>query len=151
MNRARLSLALALGLLIFSPAGTASAADAPAQAAAPEEQDHLIVRDTKVGTGPGAQDGSMVDVQYTGWVYSPLMPDQHGAQFDSSVGRREPFSFMLGAGSVIKGWDRGLMGMKVGGKRTLIIPANLAYGQRGQGSIPPGATLIFDIELVRIE
>lgn len=92
----------------------------------------------------------MVDVQYTGWVYSPLMPDQHGAQFDSSVGR-QPFSFMLGAGSVIKGWDRGLMGMKEGGKRTLIIPANLAYGQRGQGNIPPGATLIFDIELLRIE
>jgi FKBP-type peptidyl-prolyl cis-trans isomerase FkpA len=150
MNRARLSLALALGLFIFSSSNMASAADAPAQAPASEEPDHLIVRDTKVGTGPGAQDGSMVDVQYTGWVYSPLMPDQHGAQFDSSVGR-QPFSFMLGAGSVIKGWDRGLMGMKEGGKRTLIIPANLAYGQRGQGNIPPGATLIFDIELLRIE
>ena len=143
----RFCLSLALGLFIFSSFSTASAADAPAQAPASEEADHLIVRDTKVGTGPGAQDGSMVDVQYTGWVYSPLMPDQHGAQFDSSVGR-QPFSFMLGAGSVIKGWDRGLMGMKVGGKRTLIIPANLAYGQRGQGDIPAGATLIYDVELV---
>ncbi len=147
MNRASLSLALALGLFSFSPSMTASAADAPVQVPTAEELQHLIVRETKVGTGPGAALGNTVDVQYTGWLFSPLMPDMHGAQFDSSVGRG-PFSFMLGVGSVIAGWDRGVEGMKVGGKRTLIIPANLAYGQHGQGGIPPGATLIFDIELV---
>lgn len=147
MNRACLSLAFALGLFTSFPSGTASAADAPAQVPTDEELQHLIVRDTKVGTGPEAKVGNMVEVQYTGWLYSPLMPDLHGAEFDSSV-ERGPFSFMLGVGSVIIGWDRGLIGMKVGGKRTLIIPANLAYGQHGSGSIPPGATLIFDIELV---
>ncbi len=147
MNRACLSLALALGLFTSFPSSIASAADAPVQVPTDEELQHLIVRETKVGTGPEAKLGNMVEVQYTGWLYSPLMPDLHGAEFDSSVGRG-PFSFMLGVGSVIIGWDRGLMGMKVGGKRTLIIPANLAYGQHGSGSIPPGATLIFDVELV---
>lgn len=148
MNRIRLCFALVLGLFTYSASSTAGAAAAAAvQVPTAEELQRLIVRETKVGTGPGAELGNIVEMQYTGWLYSPLMPDLHGAQFDSSVGRG-PFSFMLGVGSVIKGWDQGVTGMKVGGKRTLIIPANLAYGQSGQGDIPPGATLIFDVELV---
>ncbi|WP_029921242.1 FKBP-type peptidyl-prolyl cis-trans isomerase [Nevskia soli] len=148
MNRVYLSFALALFTL--SQSMPASAADAPAQVPSAEELQHLIIRETKVGTGPAATLGNIVEVQYTGWLYSPLMPDLHGNQFDSSVGRG-PFSFMLGVGSVIPGWDRGVEGMKVGGKRTLIIPANLAYGQRGQGDIPAGATLIFDVELLGLK
>ena len=150
MKRVCLSLALILGLFTFSPSMTASAADAPVQVPTDEELQHLIVRETKVGTGPGATLGNMVYVQYTGWLYDPHMPDLHGVQFDSSAGRGA-FSFMLGVRSVIIGWDRGVEGMKVGGKRTLIIPANLAYGQRGSGDIPPGATLIFDIELLDLK
>ncbi len=149
MNRIVLPAALFLGLLTLSPV-PALAAESRAPTA--EELEHLVVRDTKVGTGEEAKIGNIVDVQYTGWLYSPTMPGLHGAQFDSSVGR-EPFSFMLGVGSVIKGWDRGVQGMKVGGKRTLIIPANLAYGQQGSGDgqIPPGAILVFDIELLKLK
>jgi len=143
----RICLCFALALFTLSASSTANAADAAVQAPTAEELQRLVVRETKIGTGPEAKLANIVEVQYTGWLYSPLMPDLHGAQFDSSVGRG-PFSFMLGVGSVIKGWDRGVEGMKVGGKRTLIIPANLAYGQRGQGDIPAGATLIFDVELV---
>ncbi len=143
----RICLCFALALFTFAASSAASAAGAAVQVPTAEELQQLIVRETKVGTGPEAKLANIVEVQYTGWLYSPLMPDLHGAQFDSSAGRG-PFSFMLGVGSVIPGWDRGVEGMKVGGKRTLIIPANLAYGQRGQGDIPPGATLIFDVELV---
>jgi FKBP-type peptidyl-prolyl cis-trans isomerase FkpA len=90
-------------------------------------------------------------VNYTGWLYKPLAAKQRGRQFDSSVGRA-PLDFQLGAGRVIKGWDQGVAGMKVGGKRTLIIPSHLAYGSRGAGdAIPPGADLIFDVELLDVK
>ena len=111
----------------------------------------LIKNDTVVGKGRQAVTGTTVQVNYTGWLYDPKAPDKHGTQFDSSVGRG-PFSFPLGAGRVIKGWDEGVAGMKVGGKRTLIIPSELAYGQRGAGGvIPPGATLVFDVELLDVK
>jgi len=99
--------------------------------------------DIKVGTGAEAKSGHKVKVDYTGWL-------TNGKKFDSSVGTGKPFDFMLGAGQVIKGWDEGVAGMKVGGKRQLKIPANLAYGSRGVGDglIPPNSTLIFDVELV---
>ena len=100
--------------------------------------------DLKVGTGATAQAGHTVSVHYTGWL-------ENGKKFDSSVDRGQPFSFPLGAGRVIKGWDEGVQGMKVGGKRKLIIPSNLGYGARGAGGvIPPNATLIFEVELLGV-
>ena len=91
-------------------------------------------------------------VHYTGWLYDPAAPDGHGTKFDSSLDRKVPFGFMLGAGKVIKGWDEGVAGMKVGGKRTLVIPPQMAYGERGAGGvIPPNATLLFDVELIDVK
>ena len=106
--------------------------------------------DTAAGTGAEATAGATVVVNYTGWIYEPNAPQQHGAQFDSSVGR-SPFSFKLGAGQVIPGWDQGVQGMKVGGKRTLIVPAHLGYGSNGIGPIPPNSNLIFDVELLEVK
>lgn len=105
--------------------------------------------DTLAGAGKEAVAGATAVVNYTGWLYQPDAPSQHGAQFDSSVGRA-PFSFQLGAGQVIRGWDEGVAGMKVGGKRTLIVPAGMGYGAGGAGPIPPNATLIFDVELLEV-
>ena len=100
--------------------------------------------DRVVGTGEVAKVGQTVSVHYTGWL-------TNGTKFDSSVDRGQPFSFPLGAGRVIKGWDEGVQGMKVGGKRKLTIPANLGYGARGAGGvIPPNATLVFDVELLSV-
>ena len=111
----------------------------------------LIKKDVKVGEGREAEAGNNVQVHYTGWLYDPNSADNHGQKFDSSVDRGEPFEFLLGGGQVIQGWDQGVAGMKVGGKRTLIIPADMAYGARGAGGvIPPNATLVFDVELLGI-
>ena len=109
--------------------------------------------DVKQGTGAEAVSGHPVIVHYTGWLYDPAAPANKGAKFDSSVDRKVPFGFYLGEGKVIKGWDQGVVGMKVGGKRTLVIPADLAYGERGAGGglIPPNATLIFDVELIEVK
>ena len=113
--------------------------------------DGLVKTDTVVGKGKEAIAGKTVEVHYTGWLYEVTAPNQRGKQFDSSVGRG-PFSFPLGAGRVIKGWDEGVAGMKVGGKRTLVIPAELAYGKRGAGGvIPPDAMLVFDVELLDVK
>ena len=115
--------------------------------------EQLIITDTKVGTGKEASTGATVYMHYTGWLYRPLAKNMHGKQFDSSIPRGEPLDFVLGAGRVIKGWDQGIQGMKVGGKRTLIIPSELASGSRpspGSG-IPPNSALIFDVELVDVK
>lgn len=122
-------------------------AKAPAPAAANAAPLQKI--DTLAGTGKEAVAGVTAVVNYTGWLYQPNAPLQHGAQFDSSVGR-EPFSFPLGAGRVIPGWDEGVKGMKVGGKRTLIVPASMGYGESGAGPIPPNANLIFEVELLDV-
>ena len=107
--------------------------------------------DVKQGTGAEALPGKTVSVHYTGWLYDSSKPDSHGARFDSSRDRGTPFAFALGAGRVIKGWDEGVAGMRVGGQRTLVIPARLGYGERGAGGvIPPNATLIFDVELLGV-
>lgn len=109
----------------------------------------LIKKDTRIGTGEEAAVGKMAEVHYTGWLYDESASDKKGAKFDSSRDRGVPFSFLLGAGRVIKGWDRGVVGMKTGGQRTLIIPPDMAYGAHGAGGvIPPGAVLIFDVELL---
>ena len=105
--------------------------------------------DTVVGEGELAIVGKNVTVHYTGWLFKD---GQQGAKFDSSRDRRDPFVFSLGAGMVIQGWDEGVAGMKVGGQRTLIIPAELGYGARGAGGvIPPNATLKFDVELLALD
>ncbi|HZT86789.1 MAG TPA: FKBP-type peptidyl-prolyl cis-trans isomerase [Stellaceae bacterium] len=106
--------------------------------------------DTKLGDGAVAKANSTVVVNYTGWLYNG---GQKGKKFDSSLDRGQPFTFTLGKHEVIRGWDDGVSGMKVGGKRTLIIPPDLAYGARGAGggAIPPNATLIFEVELLKVE
>lgn len=111
----------------------------------------LIKIDNKVGEGDLATSGKMVLVHYTGWLYDEAVPGHKGKKFDSSRDRNQPFDFPLGAGHVIKGWDQGVEGMKVGGQRTLVIPAHLGYGARGAGgAIPPNATLVFDVELLAV-
>ena len=108
----------------------------------------LQYEDTTVGSGAPAQAGQQVSVHYTGWLYND---GAKGAKFDSSKDRNDPFGFRLGGGQVIKGWDEGVQGMKVGGARTLVIPPELGYGARGAGGvIPPNATLMFDVELLGI-
>ena len=108
----------------------------------------LQYEDITVGSGAQAQPGQQVSVHYTGWLYNDATK---GAKFDSSKDRDDPFGFRLGAGQVIKGWDEGVQGMKVGGARTLVIPPELGYGARGAGgAIPPNATLMFDVELLGV-
>jgi FKBP-type peptidyl-prolyl cis-trans isomerase FkpA len=108
--------------------------------------------DTQVGTGREAEPGFNVTVHYTGWLYDPTAKDGKGKKFDSSLDRGQPFNFYLGGGQVIQGWDEGFAGMKIGGKRTLIIPSEMGYGARGAGgAIPPNANLIFDVELLAVK
>jgi FKBP-type peptidyl-prolyl cis-trans isomerase len=117
---------------------------------APSEQekkvsDKLVITDEKIGDGAEAKAGQLVTVHYTGRLTD-------GTKFDSSLDRNQPFRFMLGVGQVIKGWDEGVVGMKIGGKRKLVIPAEKGYGARGAGAaIPPNATLEFDVELLSVE
>jgi len=121
-----------------------------AQAPAPQVE----IVDRVVGQGKEASLGSNVVVNYTGWFHKPLAKQQRGRKFDSSLDAgRDPLEFQLGAGRVIKGWEQGVAGMKVGGKRTLIIPSALAYGKRGAGGgvIPPDSDLIFDVELLDVK
>jgi FKBP-type peptidyl-prolyl cis-trans isomerase len=129
--------------------GTAGPGAAAPPSSAPAKLD---MTDLKTGNGPAIKAGQTAVVHYTGWLYSGTAPDKKGKKFDSSVDRNEPFRFPLGGGQVIPGWDQGVAGMQVGGKRRLVIPPDLAYGDGGAGGvIPPGATLVFDVELLGIE
>ena len=103
--------------------------------------------DLRVGTGTAASNGRSLTVSYTGWLYDPARPDGKGTQFDSGPS----LQFTLGSGGVIRGWDLGVVGMRVGGQRRLTIPPELAYGSAGRGSIPPNASLVFDIELLNVQ
>jgi len=143
-----------LPLAILLTAGIFSTTACSEQATTQKETSvmtELIKTDNKEGEGAEATAGKLVLVHYTGWLYDEAAPDHKGKKFDSSHDRAEPFDFPLGAGQVIKGWDQGVEGMKVGGQRTLVIPANLGYGARGAGGvIPPNATLVFDVELLAV-
>jgi peptidylprolyl isomerase len=105
--------------------------------------DELQVIDLQVGEGKAAVKGALITTQYTGWL-------EDGSEFDSSYSRGKPFQCVIGTGRVIKGWDQGLMGMQVGGKRKLLVPAHLGYGERTMGKIPPGSNLVFEIELLEV-
>ncbi|NVM78010.1 FKBP-type peptidyl-prolyl cis-trans isomerase FkpA [Duganella sp. SG902] len=153
--------------MLLAAAAAAARAQAPQPEAAPAPAEpvvvgsatpgpaaeQLIITDTKIGTGKEATVGATVFMHYSGWLYRPLAKNMHGKLFDSSIPRGEPLDFVLGAGRVIKGWDQGIKGMKVGGKRTLIIPSDLAYGSRPSpgSNIPPNSALIFDVELVDVK
>ena len=130
----------------LTPAGRSDAADNQVT----EMPNGLKYTDVKVGDGATAKAGNKVSVNYTGWLYDN---GAKGKKFDSSLDRGQPFQFTLGAHQVIAGWDEGVAGMKVGGKRTLIIPPELGYGARGAGggAIPPNATLIFDVDLLQVQ
>jgi FKBP-type peptidyl-prolyl cis-trans isomerase len=134
------------------PATSASTPDEQGKSKLDATQSELKKIDVKQGHGAEAVAGHGVVVHYTGWLYDSSKPDSHGAKFDSSRDRGTPFRFVLGQGRVIRGWDEGVAGMKVGGQRTLVIPSQLGYGARGAGGvIPPNATLIFDVELLDVE
>ena len=112
----------------------------------------LKLIDSKVGEGREAEKGLSITVHYTGWLYDANAKDFKGKKFDSSLDRREPFTFILGVGQVIRGWDEGFKGMQIGGKRTIQIPSEFGYGRRGAGNvIPPNTDLIFDVELLDIK
>lgn len=149
MNRITfLPLALLLTAGIFSTTACSEQANTQKETYIMTE---LIKTDHMVGEGELATSGMEVLVHYTGWLYDEAAPDHKGAKFDSSRDRNEAFNFPLGAGNVIKGWDQGVEGMKVGGQRMLIIPPHLGYGPRGAGGvIPPDATLVFDVELLAV-
>lgn len=144
MKKIFLSLSVVLSIVLSACGGgsSGSTTTAPTQ---------LQVTDTLVGTGAMAAAGSTISVHYTGWLYDDKASQYRGKQFDSSIGKT-PFSFKLGVGQVIAGWDQGVVGMKVGGKRTLIIPSALGYGSTGAGSaIPPNAALVFEVELLAVQ
>jgi FKBP-type peptidyl-prolyl cis-trans isomerase len=139
------SVMVSLAALIAACSGKPAAVPAPAVSS-------MQTAELKAGTGEGITAGKVAVVNYTGWLYDASATDHKGKQFDSSRNGGQPFRFPLGAGQVIKGWDQGVAGMKVGESRRLVIPPELAYGESGAGGvIPPGATLVFDIELVAIE
>jgi peptidylprolyl isomerase len=148
--RARLTATLA-ALVLTGMVSMASDDSASAQSAAKPvtTATGLQMIDTKVGTGASPRQNQTAVVHYTGWLYENGVK---GKKFDSSVDRNEPFEFPVGAGRVIRGWDEGVASMKIGGKRTLIVPPQLGYGARGAGgAIPPNATLIFDVELLGVK
>jgi peptidylprolyl isomerase len=145
---ARAGVFAALAVIVVVAGMVASAAPASAQPVTTTPSGLKII-ELKVGTGASPKSGQTVVVHYTGWLYDN---GKKGAKFDSSLDRGQPFEFPLGKGQVIPGWDEGVATMKVGGKRTLIIPPNLAYGANGAGGvIPPNATLIFDVELLKVK
>jgi FKBP-type peptidyl-prolyl cis-trans isomerase FkpA len=143
---------VALAPLGTSIAQAAETAPSPSQSKMDAKIMQLQKTDSKVGTGAEAVPGKVAVVHYTGWLYDPAATDKKGRKFDSSLDRNSPFSFPIGGGRVIRGWDEGVAGMRVGGERILVIPPEMGYGSRGAGGvIPPDATLLFDIELLDVK
>jgi len=149
MRGALAGVAAAMALFVAAHAF----AQQPAGPAPAPPGEALLVTDLVQGVGDEALPGMVVIVHYTGWLHDPAAADQRGRKFDSSRDRGQPLSFPLGGGRVIRGWEQGIPGMKVGGTRRLVIPPGLAYGDRGAGKgvIPPGATLLFEVELLAVE
>ncbi|MCM2281443.1 MAG: FKBP-type peptidyl-prolyl cis-trans isomerase [Bdellovibrionaceae bacterium] len=147
-------MALASAQTEAAPPATKPATVAPKKtepAKNPSDPKRLMIEDIVIGKGKPAIKGKSVKVHYTGWLYDTTAPGGKGRQIDSSLKRNEPWSFLLGAGKVIKGWDEGFKDMKVGGKRRLIIPSDMAYGKRGaRTEVPPNAPLIFEVELLDV-
>mgnify|MGYP001095696360 FL=1 len=163
MPRAEILFAALALLLSPGPAWSGDAAAEPAAsteatAAVPpvpvaDAGPQLLVEDLRAGVGELARSGTQLIVHYTGWLYEPKALGYRGKQFDSSRDRGQPFTFRLGEGRVIKGWEAGILGMQVGGLRRLVIPPEMAYGSRdiGNGLIPPNSTLVFEVELLGVE
>lgn len=144
-------LALLLSAALFSTSACSEKTAPTKSTMEKSNMSELIKTDVKLGEGAEAIAGHEVSVHYTGWLYDETAPDHRGKKFDSSRDRGDPFNFPLGGGRVIKGWDLGVAGMKIGGQRTLIIPSEMGYGARGAGgAIPPNATLVFDVELLGV-
>ena len=142
MSRSIAVVSAVLFAAALSTAACSASLPTGASIGAPFSQTDLIT-----GTGAAAASGSTLGVSYTGWLFDPAQPSSEGAQFDAST---STFTFTLGSGQVIQGWEQGLVGMKVGGKRRLIVPPSLAYGDSRHGPIPPNATLIFDVTLISV-
>jgi FKBP-type peptidyl-prolyl cis-trans isomerase len=146
---------IALLAFVFAAFGCATEEKATTTATAPAAckpaPTELLTQDVQAGTGDTVRFKSAVWVEYTGWLYDGCKPDLKGKQFDTSQGRVTPFGLIVGAGRVIKGWDEGLIGIKEGGKRLLVIPPDKGYGAKGvPGTIPPNATLVFDVQVTKI-
>ena len=145
-------LAICLMSLLVAACGKQEPPQPAAPTAAVPPPTELQKIDIVQGTGEGISQGQVAVVHYTGWLYDPSAAEQKGAKFDSSRDSGQPFSFTVGHGDVIRGWDEGVQGMQPGGQRRLVIPPDLGYGDRGAGNvIPPGATLVFDVELLAIQ
>jgi FKBP-type peptidyl-prolyl cis-trans isomerase FkpA len=151
MRRAPLTVVVLVSLAASGCAGDVTISEHTEESMAQSNITELIKTDDTVGSGNEAVSGRQVTVHYTGWLYDDGAGDKKGRKFDSSRDRNDPFSFRLGGGQVIRGWDEGVAGMKVGGRRTLTIPPAYGYGPQGAGGvIPPNATLVFDVELLDV-
>lgn len=139
-----------LAAILCIPAAVQAAPAAPAAFKAPARLTQLVKHDLVQGRGRLAVTGDTVTIHYTGWLFSPAAPRQQGRKFDSSTDG-QPYTFKLGAGAAIKGWDQGIPGMKVGGKRMLAVPARLGFGKDGMGPVPAKANLLFEVELLAVK
>lgn len=135
-------------MVMITACGGSSTPTSPTSGSPPPTT--LVILDPRAGTGALAERGRTITVNYTGWLYDGNAAEQKGRQFDTSVGRA-PFTLVLGVGQVIAGWDQGLIGMRVGGLRRLVVPPALGYGSQGSGPIPGNATLVFEIELLSVQ
>ncbi len=148
---ARYTVLSFIGFSMLAPIGCGGdASENPAVINGSAEVNRLQIQDTVIGSGDRADAGNLIAVQYEGWLYDVSQPEFKGAKFDGNIGG-DPFVFALSTGAVIRGWDQGLLGMRVGGIRTLIVPSALGYGRQGNGPIPPNTALVFEVELLDVQ